>query len=105
MAAGSAGITSRLESWISVGVVVLLSLASFAVAAATRNWSLLLIGFGCVSCIPSRYFSPAPLFRPLGRASLVSQVNASLSMPRWASVCDWVGLGLWVLYGVLRWAA
>jgi len=105
MAGDSTDITSRLDTWIAVGVGAFLSVASFILAAVWRQWLFLLVGLAFAAFIPSRYFSPTPLFRPFGRASLVAQVNASLSMPRWVNVCDWVGIGLFVSYLVLKWVA
>ncbi len=98
-------LSKRLDAWLSVGAVAALSIIACALAAWTRHWSFLLVGLGFAAFIPSRYYSPTPLFQPFRRATFLEQWNSSLTMPRWAQACDWLAIGLFALYFLIKWLA
>ena len=82
--------TSRLDSWVSVGVGAALAIARFVLAVVAKDWGLILGGLGLAAFIPSRYFAPLPLFQSLGNTS----TRSYLSMPHWAHTLDWLGIAL-----------
>jgi hypothetical protein len=89
---------SPLDSWISVGIYILLSVACFVLAGLTGDWTAILIGLAFVAYIPSRYFDPVPVFQPLG-----TMYVSFLFLPRWVKALNWVGIALVVIVCVIRW--
>ncbi len=92
----------RLDSVIEVGIGIFLVVASFTLAIVSKEWTLVLGGIGFAAFLPSRYYNPSPLFRPLTRATLQSKVARDLAEPRWIWVCDLVGIFLLLATVVIR---
>ena len=102
MFTGSPDIASRLDRWISVGIGALLSLGCLIAAILDRSWAVGVAALGFAAFLPGRYFSPTPFFQPMGRG-IQSATRSYLSMPRWVSACELVGILLFVGFIVVEW--